>query len=149
MSDVDVFKTGSAKATFELGQQLAQRFAPGDCVALVGNLGAGKTVLTRGLAVGLGLSDERLVASPTYVLVHEYPGRCPIYHLDLYRMGDADMELRELGLDEMLDDGVVLIEWANRADRALPGLHWQIDIAILSPRRREITLRRITRALEN
>ena len=144
MSTVETFKTGSAKATFELGQKLAQRFAPGDCVALVGSLGAGKTVLTRGLAVGLGLADEKLVASPTYVLVHEYPGHCPIYHLDLYRMGDADMELRDLGLDEMLADGVVLIEWANRAERALPHSHWQIDIEILSPRRREISLRQIT-----
>ena len=136
----ETFKTSSAKATFDLGQTLASRFDVGDCIALVGDLGAGKTVLTRGLAVGLGLADDRLVASPTYVLVHEYPGRCPIYHLDLYRMGDADMELRDLGLDEMLETGVVLIEWANRAERALPHPHWQIDINILSPRRRELTL---------
>lgn len=143
MSHAETFKTGSAKATFELGRKLAERFAPGDCVALVGDLGAGKTVLTRGLAIGLGLADEKLVASPTYVLVHEYPGHCPIYHLDLYRMGDADTELRDLGLEEMLADGVVLIEWANRANHALPHPHWQINIDILTPRRREISLRQV------
>jgi tRNA threonylcarbamoyl adenosine modification protein YjeE len=143
MSTPEFFKTSSAKATFELGRALASRFDVGDCVALVGDLGAGKTVLTRGLAVGLGLADDRFVASPTYVLVHEYPGRCSIYHLDLYRMGEPDMELRDLGLDEMLETGVVLIEWANRAERALPHPHWQIDIDIRSPRRREITLRQV------
>jgi len=139
----ETFETRSVAGTLGLGRRLAARFDRGDCIGLSGQLGAGKTVLVRGLAVGLGLDDERIVSSPTYVLVQEYPGRLPVYHVDLYRMADPGRELADLGLDEMLADGVVLVEWADRAGTGLPRPRWQIDIEITGERSRRFTLRRI------
>lgn len=114
--------------TVALGEQLAGRLGPGDLVALVGELGSGKTVLVRGIARGLGVPDERVVSSPSYVLVQEYEGRLPIFHVDLYRLGDPAGELGQLALGEMLAGGVVLMEWADRAGEALPRPHWRITI---------------------
>lgn len=127
----ETFETIGAEQTVRLGEQLAGRLSRGDCVALVGPLGAGKTVLVRGIAVGLGLEDPRLVSSPTFVLVHEYPARLPVYHLDLYRLTDPRAELGDLGFEEMLDEGVALVEWADRAPGALPAGRWDIRIEII------------------
>lgn len=140
---MECFETKSAKGTLGLGRKLAQRLGPGDCVALSGPLGAGKTVLVRGIAAGLGLGDPRLVSSPTFVLVHEYPARVRTYHLDLYRLSDAGAELPELGLEEMLADGIVLIEWADRAEGALPLPHWRVEIELTGPRGRRFHVRRV------
>jgi tRNA threonylcarbamoyladenosine biosynthesis protein TsaE len=126
-----------------LGRLLAERLGRGDCLALTGPLGAGKTALVRGIAAGLGVRDGRMVSSPTYVLVQEYPGRVPIYHIDLYRMVRPAEELADLGLNEMLADGVVLIEWADRAAGALPRPRWEIGIELVGPRGRRFTLRRV------
>ena len=139
----ETFETNSVDETVALGRRLAERLGPGDCVAVVGELGAGKTVLVRGVATGLGVADEREVVSPTYVLVHEYAGRTPVYHVDLYRMKDAAAEMGDLGMAEMLADGVVLIEWADRAADALPRPHWRVDIAATGPDAREFRLDRI------
>ena len=138
---METFRTANPAATVRLGQRLAERLGPGDCVALIGELGAGKTVLVRGIAAGLG-ADAKLVSSPTYVLVQEYPGRVPVYHVDLYRLGTAEADLAELGLDEMLAEGVVLIEWADRAGPSLPRPHWRIEIAPEGPRSRRFTVAR-------
>lgn len=138
----ETFETRSVRGTVALGGKLARRLAPGDCVALVGPLGAGKTALTRGIAAGLGLDDGRLVSSPTYVLVQEYPCDTTLYHVDLYRMGAPEAELIDLGLDEMLAGGIVLIEWADRAPGALPPAHLRIEIEIISPVARRFTLSR-------
>jgi tRNA threonylcarbamoyladenosine biosynthesis protein TsaE len=140
---IEQFETDSPEETFELGKTLAARFGVGDCVAMVGDLGAGKTAMVRGIAAGLGVDDIRLVSSPTYVLAHEYTGRVPVYHLDLYRMTDPDAELIDLGIMEMLDTGVVLMEWADKADQALPQSYWQITIDIDGPEERTIALGRI------
>lgn len=139
----EMFTSLSPEQTLAVGRQIAQRLDRGDCVELVGPLGAGKTCLTRGLATGLGLADPRLVSSPTFVLVHEYVGRLPIYHLDLYRLDAPDAELIDLGLDEMLDDGVVLIEWADRAGEALPRPRWRVELAITGESDREVAVRQI------
>ena len=139
----EVFTTSSPAGTAELGRTLAGRLRAGDCVALTGGLGAGKTVLVRGIAQGLGLADDRMVSSPTYVLVQEYPAAVPVYHLDLYRMGSPEAEIGQLGLEEMLADGVVLIEWAERAEAALPRPHWRISIDVTSRRARRFTLSRV------
>ena len=125
---MEEFQTDSPEQTYELGRRLAERLGAGDCVALVGPLGAGKTALVRGIALGLGLDDERMVSSPTFVLVQEYPARVPVYHVDLYRLSAPEAELDELGIFEMLEDGVVLIEWADRATPALPHPRWRIEI---------------------
>jgi tRNA threonylcarbamoyladenosine biosynthesis protein TsaE len=139
----ETFTTGSVAGTAALGRRLAQRLARGDCVALVGPLGAGKTALVRGIAAGLGIADERLVASPTYVLVHEYPTTPTLYHVDLYRTSSPAAELADLALEEMLADGVAVIEWADRAAGARPRPRWEVVIQITGERRRRFTVRRI------
>jgi len=138
----EIFDTKSVSGTLSLGRRLAQQLSAGDCVGLSGQFGSGKTVLVRGIAEGLGISDTRLVSSPTFVLVHEYRGRVPIYHIDLYRLTVPDAELAELGISEMLEDGVVLIEWADKADKALPPRRRQIDIEITGEHARRFNLKR-------
>jgi len=140
----DTFQTDSPEQTVALGRKLAGRFSVGDCVALIGELGAGKTVLVRGIATGLGVADEREIASPTYVLVHEYDSPTPVYHVDLYRSHAGAVELAQLAIEEMLADGVVLIEWADRAEDALPRPHWRIDITATGATGREFRLRRVS-----
>src|SRR5207302_6301782 len=100
-------------ATEAFGRRLATLLFPGAVVALVGQLGAGKTHLVRAVAQGLGVADSRVVTSPTFVLIQEYAARLPIYHFDAYRLrGDA--EFAELGVNEYFAaDGVCLIEWAD------------------------------------
>ena len=137
------FLTTSPAQTARVGAVLAKRLARGDCLALIGQLGAGKTVLVRGIASGLGLADARLVSSPTFVLVAEYPTDPPVFHIDLYRLQDAQTELSGLGIDEMLAQGIVIVEWADRAAAALPRPRWQLDITATGPTSRRLTLRRI------
>ncbi|MFB3894119.1 MAG: tRNA (adenosine(37)-N6)-threonylcarbamoyltransferase complex ATPase subunit type 1 TsaE [Phycisphaerae bacterium] len=137
------FETKSASGTVALGRRLAGRLKAGDCVALVGELGAGKTALVRGIALGMGLKHERLVSSPTFVLVQEYPCATPVYHVDLYRLRDAVHELAQLGLAEMLSRGVVLIEWADRAGRALPRPRWEVAISHTGRNSRRFDVRRV------
>jgi len=123
-----VFVTRSPAGTAALGARLGSHWGVGDCVALIGELGAGKTALVRGIAAGLGLAQKNLVSSPTFVLVQEYPCRVPVYHIDLYRLHDAGSELAALGIEEMIAEGVVLIEWADRAGDRLPHPRWEIRI---------------------
>ncbi len=140
---VETRETNSPDETLAFGRDLARRLGAGDCVAMAGNLGAGKTVLVRGIAEGLGLDDTRLVSSPTYVLVQEYMASVPIFHLDLYRMTNPQAELADLGLEEMLEEGVALIEWADRATTALPRNRWEIAIEITAESSRRFTITRI------
>ncbi len=111
----------TAEATHDLGARLGRWAGPGDVVALSGDLGAGKTCFIQGLAEGLSVSDP--VTSPTFVLIAEYAGRLPLYHVDLYRTESLD-EVRALGLDELIGgewgDGVTAIEWAEKAEPLLP-----------------------------
>jgi len=125
---METYDTHSAAETIALGRQFADRLAVGDCVALVGQLGTGKTQFARGVALGLGLDDGRMVRSPTFVLMQEYPARVPVYHLDTYRLIDPPAELIDLGFEEMLADGVVLLEWAERAAGLLPDRTWRVAI---------------------
>jgi tRNA threonylcarbamoyladenosine biosynthesis protein TsaE len=140
---MESYITNDVEQTHELGVQFASRLGVGDCVALVGDLGAGKTAFVRGVAKGMGVADPRAVSSPTFVLMQEYHGRTMVYHLDLYRLSAPAEELRELGLDELLADGVVLIEWAERAGNALPRPRWQITVEHLGPDSRRFTIERI------
>ena len=114
-------KTYSARETHELGRRLGERLDPGDVVALIGELAAGKTVLTQGLAEGLGVPPHVPVSSPTFTLINRYGGRCPLIHADLYRISDP-VELEALGYEEWLDpiDSVTVVEWADRAGELLP-----------------------------
>ena len=108
----------SVDQTRRLGARLAELLEPGDVILLGGNLGAGKTVFAQGVATGLGIDGP--VTSPTFTLIHEYEGRLPLYHVDLYRIA-GDAEAGDLGLEEYLyGDGVTLIEWGERASGLLP-----------------------------
>ncbi|MZP29892.1 tRNA (adenosine(37)-N6)-threonylcarbamoyltransferase complex ATPase subunit type 1 TsaE [Heliobacterium undosum] len=105
-------------ATEELGRWLAERVQPGDILLLHGDLGAGKTTLVRGLARSLGYGGR--VTSPTFTLVHEYEGRVPIYHFDLYRLGEPD-QVWEIGwADYLRGEGVLCIEWPERLGGLIP-----------------------------
>jgi tRNA threonylcarbamoyladenosine biosynthesis protein TsaE len=127
-------------ATEALGRRLAGFLFPGAVVALVGPLGAGKTQLVRAIALGLGLADGRAVSSPTFVLLHEYQARLPIYHFDAYRLhGSADFD--DLGAQEYLEgDGVCLVEWADRVEACLAADHLWIELAITGETARRVRL---------
>ena len=124
-----------AAQTAALGARIAAALAPGDAVALEGDLGAGKTTLARAILAALGLAED--VPSPTFTLVQRYEtARLPVSHFDLYRVED-ESEMEELGLDEALSDGAALIEWPERAGSWLPAdaLHVQLAIAGETARR--------------
>ena len=110
--------THSADETQALGQKLASRLAPGDVIAYFGDLGAGKTAFTRGLAQGLGITDP--VSSPTYTIVNEYlSGRIPLFHFDMYRLSSSD-ELFDIGWEDYLSrGGVCAVEWSENVEDAL------------------------------
>jgi len=112
--------TQSETETGEVGRKLASTLEPGAVVLLVGDLGAGKTALVRGLAEGLGVPPEE-VSSPTFTLMQEYRGgRVPLIHVDLYRLNDP-REIDDLGLEELGIEGVLAIEWAEKLPRAIAG----------------------------
>ncbi|WP_088252710.1 tRNA (adenosine(37)-N6)-threonylcarbamoyltransferase complex ATPase subunit type 1 TsaE [Fimbriiglobus ruber] len=128
-------------ATEDFGRRLGSLLFPGAVVALVGQLGAGKTHLTRAIAEGLGVKNPAVVNSPTFVLIQEYSARLPIYHFDTYRL-PGPQEFTDLGADEYLHgDGVCVIEWADKVPGALPADRLTIAITITGPtaRRLEVT----------
>jgi tRNA threonylcarbamoyladenosine biosynthesis protein TsaE len=143
MTDEQTITTQSPEETQRVGTELSAGVSAGDCIELVGDLGAGKTVFVRGLAEGLGC-DVQLVSSPTYVLCQEYPGRVPLFHIDLYRMTDAAAELADLGIEDMLAEGAVVIEWGDRAPDALPRPRQRVVIEHAGP-----SIRRIRRQAVN
>lgn len=106
-----VFRSRSEAETREAGRQIGARLQRGDLVALVGELGTGKTVLARGIAEGAGARGY--IASPTFTLIREYVGDVTVYHVDLYRL--AGREVAELGLEEIIEAGIAVIEWAEKA----------------------------------
>jgi tRNA threonylcarbamoyl adenosine modification protein YjeE len=110
-------ETATAVETEAAGEEFGKRLRKGDLLLLKGELGAGKTTFVRGLARGCGSSA--LVASPTFQLVRIYPGRLQLAHVDLYRLESAG-EVRDLGLEELLDQGAVVVEWGDRLEATLP-----------------------------
>ena len=132
--------TSSPEETRLLGERLGSMLLPGDVVALTGDLGAGKTTFVQGAAWGLGYAGP--VTSPTFTLVKEYPGRTPIYHLDVYRL-DRIQDVLDLGFEELVDQGaVVFVEWGDAIDVLLPDDHLQVELTMPGEgdsRRLEIT----------
>lgn len=133
-----VYETTDTAATIALGERLALFLKPGAVVAFYGDLGAGKTTMIKGFARGLGVKE--IVKSPSFVIITEYQGRMPVYHIDLYRIRSTD-ELVETGFDSYLSgEGVCLIEWAERAEKLLPQTTIRVKLSILDQGRRiEIT----------
>ncbi|HTP51745.1 MAG TPA: tRNA (adenosine(37)-N6)-threonylcarbamoyltransferase complex ATPase subunit type 1 TsaE [Anaeromyxobacteraceae bacterium] len=131
----------SARQTTSLGKRLGRLLAPGDVVALVGDLGAGKTHLARGICEGAGVAS-RDVASPSFAIVATYRGRLPLHHADLYRVGDFD-ELYATGFTDLPGgDGALVVEWADRVPGALPAERLEIELAH-DPRRPSVRHLRI------
>jgi tRNA threonylcarbamoyladenosine biosynthesis protein TsaE len=132
----------SVEETIKIGERLAKRLKRGDVVALIGSLGAGKTVLAKGIASGLGVKDARYVNSPSFVIIKEYRGRLPLYHFDLYRL-DAPSVLDSLGYDEYFyGDGVTVVEWADKIAKLLPKRHIEVRLEITGGNNRKVEIRR-------
>jgi len=134
-----VVDTADAAETRALAARLAAVACPGDLVALLGDLGAGKTEFAKGFGAGLGVTE--MISSPSFVLMAEHQGRVPLFHLDLYRLDGPDVVLADGLLDEREADGVTLVEWADRLGRALPAARLDVRIEVLPDERRRISVR--------
>lgn len=122
------FYTASAQETEQLGQRLGQQLKPGAVIAYSGDLGAGKTAFTRGLARGLKIEDP--ITSPTYTIVNEYPGKIPLFHFDMYRLNSSE-DLFDIGWEDYLArGGVIAVEWSERVEDALDEVENAIRIHI-------------------
>ncbi len=109
------YTTFSEEETLELAKKLAVDFSGSEVVLLTGALGAGKTVFVRGIAAGLGLEDLSQVCSPSYTLINIYKAKCTIFHMDLFRL-DKKADIIDLGWEDWLGEGVVLVEWGEKLD---------------------------------
>lgn len=141
--------TFADEETIQLGKKLGNGLRQGDVIALVGELGSGKTWFSKGIALGLEISSDTVIASPSFSLVNEYEGRHTFFHMDGYRL-ESLADFLAAGLEEYLyQDGVVAMEWANQWPEILPDWHVRVDIEILDLQSRKITLSgRHPRALE-
>ncbi len=130
----------SVEETHQIGRRLARQLMPGDVLLMLGDMGAGKSELTRGIARGLGVTGY--VTSPTFTILQVHSdGRLPLYHYDWYRLESAE-ELYELSMDEYLyGDGVSVIEWPSRAEEAIPETYLEVELVPVSESEREIHLR--------
>ena len=118
--------TRTPDETRTVGAGLAELLVPGDVISLTGDLGAGKTTFVQGAARGLGVGEP--VVSPTFVLVREYRGDVPVYHLDVYRL-DRLQEVIDLGFEDLLDpSGVIFVEWGDAIDALLPDEHLRVEL---------------------
>jgi tRNA threonylcarbamoyladenosine biosynthesis protein TsaE len=121
-----IYQSFSAEDTIKIGIDIGKKLKPGDIIALKGNLAAGKTTITKGIAISLNIKEE--VTSPTYTLISEYEGSIPLYHMDMYRI-DGIEEFELLGVDEMLfGNGISIIEWSERIEEYLPDNHIVIEL---------------------
>ncbi len=132
--------TNGPDETIELGRRLGRLLIAGDVVALVGDLGAGKTCLVKGIARGLEVPESSYVRSPTFVILNIYPGRCPVHHLDLYRIHSLQ-EVEDLGTREIFyGEGVTVIEWADKIRSLLPEEHLRVCLDFRNETGRAITV---------
>ncbi|MFC1967248.1 tRNA (adenosine(37)-N6)-threonylcarbamoyltransferase complex ATPase subunit type 1 TsaE [Chloroflexota bacterium] len=135
-----IYQSNRPAATFNVGKRLGKKLEAGSILALMGELGCGKTLITRGICAGLGVPD-RQVNSPTFVLVNEYRGRLPVFHLDLYRLEGVEDSF-EIGLPDYFlraAEGVMLVEWAEKIMPILPDDIIKVEFQILGNDKREIT----------
>ncbi len=135
-----VIQTRKTSETIRVGKEIGIRLLPGDVVALVGELGAGKTQLIKGLAEGVGMESSAYISSPSFTLIHEYPGKIPFYHMDFFRLG-REQEAETLGLEEYFQGrGITAIEWADKILSLLPEELLFICIAIVDKNIRSIEI---------
>lgn len=121
------FVTHSEEETIELARKLSRDFKGQEVVLLTGELGAGKTVFTKGIAAGLGLNDTHQVCSPSFTLINIYQAKFPIIHMDLYRLGKKS-DIFDLGWEDYLGQGVIVVEWAEKMDYELEAVRITISI---------------------
>ena len=132
----------SVEETMEIGAKFAKGLKKGDVVALIGELGAGKTVFTKGIAKGLGVKNSRYVNSPTFVIIKEYEGRFPLYHFDLYRL-DGHSGFDDMNYEEYFyGDGVTVIEWADKIREILPKRYIEVKLTVVGETERKIEINR-------
>lgn len=132
--------SGDPTKTFYIGRILGEALTAGDIVALTGELGAGKTCLTQGIARGLGVPEVYQITSPTFTLVNEYPGRLNLIHLDVYRLSSS-RDLQDLGYEEFFfGKGVTVIEWAEKIQDIIPEKSLSVTLAYLDQNQRSIDM---------
>jgi tRNA threonylcarbamoyladenosine biosynthesis protein TsaE len=130
--------TESDQETIRVGQAIGALLLEGDVVGLVGEMGSGKTWLTKGIALGLGVYPKTIVTSPSFTLVNEYPARAALFHMDVYRLGSLD-EVLSAGIEETIHGGgVAVLEWADRWPEILPEHTLTVKLLILDDHRRRI-----------
>lgn len=127
VAGVEVFTTRSEEETFTLARNLASGFKGKEVVLLTGELGAGKTVFAKGVAAGAGVADTDRVSSPSFTLVNIYEGRHRVFHIDLYRL-EREAEILDLGWEDLLGEGIVLVEWAEKLTMLLNGIRVRIEV---------------------
>ncbi len=128
-----IFLSDNPEETFSCGKRLGKKLEAGSIIALIGELGCGKTLFTRGICEGVGVL-ERYVNSPTFAFVNEYTGKLPVFHMDLYRLNTTD-ELFELGILDYLhkvETAIMVVEWAEKIIGILPGDYLKIEFQVLS-----------------
>jgi tRNA threonylcarbamoyladenosine biosynthesis protein TsaE len=135
-----VFQTKNTAETIRIGRDIGGLLRPGDVVALVGELGAGKTQFVKGLAEGAGVGKSTYVSSPSFTLINEYPGRVPFYHVDLFRL-EQEKEAEELGLEDYFQGGgITAVEWADKIPSLLPKEMLLIHIAYTGKKTRSLEI---------
>lgn len=141
---VPTYRTANEEETVALGERLAGELPGRGVVLLIGNLGAGKTTLAKGIVRGRGAAEHDDVSSPTFTLIHEYGTLGNVYHIDLYRLEEA-RQVASLGLEEIFDrDALVLIEWGERFPQLMPAERTEIYIRPRQNDEREIEVRQVT-----
>lgn len=132
----------SVEETIEMGARFAKTLKKGDVVALIGNLGSGKTVFTKGIAKGLGVKNVRYVNSPSFVIIKEYKGKIPLYHFDLYRL-DKSTPFDAEGFEEYFyGEGAAVVEWADKIRHLLPRKHIEVKLSVAGGNKRKIEIKR-------
>ena len=133
----EVFTTRSEEETFHLARELASGFKGKEIVLMTGELGAGKTVFAKGIAAGAGVTNTDRVSSPSFTLVNIYEGKHRVFHIDLYRL-EREAEILDLGWEDFLGEGIVLVEWAEKLSLPVDGI--RVRIEVLGEDERRITI---------
>ncbi len=138
----EIFETYSPEETVSIGEKIGRNLKKGDIVALWGEMGAGKTTITRGIAKALGVPPGVPVTSPTFTLINEYDGKVKLYHIDFYRIASVD-ELETIPLREVFyGDGIAVIEWPDKLEKYLPETRWDVIIEFIEEDKRRIKVKK-------
>ena len=129
--------TSSEKETFFLAKQIGESLKGTEVILLSGELGSGKTIFAKGIAAGLGMDDVHQVCSPSYTLVNIYAAKFPLYHIDLYRL-ENESEIDSLGWEDFLDQGIIVVEWAEKLKFDLEAI--RIEIKVIGDLKRKICI---------